>query len=534
MNNGSSSNLSTSPTENIPQYGVSNPISVAPPTENDKLHSEILIKILRSLNLYETTEQSAKREEVLGKLNQIIRDWVQEVCMFKGLSEQLAKDAGAKLFTFGSYRLGVNPPGSDIDTLCVVPRNVERTDFFDSLYNILQIHPGVTNLTAVPDAYVPVMKLYFEGIQIDLLCSRLSLTVIPDEFDLLDPNNLKHIDDQSVRSLNGCRVADQIMRLVPSIENFRTTLICIKKWAQARGVYSNVMGFLGGVAWALLTARICQLYPRALPSTLVARFFRIYTDWPWPAPILLTNIEEGGPLSRKVWNPRINTKDRQHLMPIITPAYPSMNSTYNVSESTKRILLKEFNRGREITFDIENGKNKTWVDLIEEFPFWEEYKYYLRIDCKAKTEEDHRKWVGFVESRIRFIILKLENTFGVKYVHPRPDTIKFQEENWRFVSAFFLGLRFDVKLTKEHGANVDLTPAVIDFRKAINEWRDKTEGMEISVNHIKCLQLPDFVFGDKPRPTQPKKRKRQSGQTNNKKLKSTATSTPPSSEKIPV
>jgi len=298
------------------------------------------------------------------------------------------------------------------------------------------------------------------------------------------------------------------MRLVPSIENFRTTLICIKKWAQARGVYSNVMGFLGGVAWALLTARICQLYPRALPSTLVTRFFRIYTQWPWPAPILLTNIEDGGPLSRKVWNPRINTKDRQHLMPIITPAYPSMNSTYNVSESTKKILLKEFNRGKEITFEIENGKNKTWDDLIEPFPFWEKYKNYLRIDCKAKTEEDHRKWVGFVESRIRFIILKLENTFGVKYVHPHPDTIKYQEENWPFVSAFFLGLRIDVKATKEHGAKVDVTPAVIDFRKAINEWRDKTDGMEINVNSIKGTQLPDFVFGDSPRPSQLTKKER--------------------------
>jgi len=247
-----------------------------------------------------------------------------------------------------------------------------------------------------------------------------------------------------------------------------------------------------------------------------------------------------------VWNPRTYPKDRQHLMPIITPAYPSMNSTYNVSESTKRILLKEFKRGREITFAIENGRNKKWEDLIEHLPFWEEYKYYLRIDCKAKTEEDHRRWVGFVESRIRFIILKLENTFGVKYVHPHPDTIKFTEENWPFASAFFLGLRFDIKLTKAHGAKVDLTPAVVDFSKTINKWTEKTNGMEISVNYIKRSQLPDFVFGNQPRPVaQPqKKRKRKStsGSTGTKKPKTTdstpppAPSTPPlpSSEKKPM
>lgn len=257
------------------------------------------------------------------------------------------------------------------------------------------------------------------------------------------------------------------------------------------------------------------------------RGFHTFLDSGPPSSILVSSIGAGGPLSRKAWNPRINPKDRQHLMPIITPAYPSMNSTYNVSESTKKILLKEFKRGLDITYDIESGKNnKTWEDLIEPFPFWEKYKYYLRIDCKAKTEEDHRRWVGFVESRIRFIILKLENTFGVKYVHPHPDSLKFDDENWPFCSAFFLGLRFDIKLTKERGAKVDLTPAVIDFRKAINEWPSKTEGMEINVNSINREQLPDFVFGDKPRPTPPqKKRKRVATQGNNKKQKS-STSNP--------
>jgi len=257
----------------------------------------------------------------------------------------------------------------------------------------------------------------------------------------------------------------------------------------------------------MLAARICQLYPNSLPSTLVTRFFRIYTQWKWPAPVLLTNIEEGGPLARKVWNPRTSHKDRMHLMPIITPAYPSMNSTYNVSESTKRILLKEFKRGSDITFSIES-QTKTWEDLFEQFQFWEKYKFYLRIDCLAKTEQEHRKWVGFVESRIRFIILKLENTLGVKYVHPHPETIKFNDEKFPFASAFFLGLRFDVKRTKANGAKVDLTPAVIDFRRNINDWRDKSQGMEINVNWIKRAQLPDFVFGDQPRPPPQKKRKK--------------------------
>lgn len=38
-----------------------------------------------------------------------------------------------------------------------------------------------------------------------------------------------------------------------------------------RGLYGNVFGYLGGISWAILTARVCQLYPNAAPSILVRR-----------------------------------------------------------------------------------------------------------------------------------------------------------------------------------------------------------------------------------------------------------------------
>jgi len=337
-------------------YGVTEPISLAKPTPTDYKQTEKIISILRDkYNLFPSEEECRKREQVLGKLNKIIEEWVKNVGIKQGLSEQLAADAGSRLVTFGSYRLGVHSPGADIDTLCIAPRHVTRKDFFGDLHDMLAKDPLVTDLQPVPDAYVPVIKMAYDGIYIDLLFARLSVAMIPENFDILDEENLKNVDDETQRSLNGPRVADHILRLVPNRENFRMTLKCVKLWADKRGIYGNVLGYLGGVAWAILVARICQLYPNALPNVLLSRFFVVYKQWKWPHPILLKPIDEGT-LGFRVWNPKANQKDRQHLMPIITPSYPSMNSTYNVSKSTLNVITEEFKRGEKIALLAEAGK----------------------------------------------------------------------------------------------------------------------------------------------------------------------------------
>ena len=48
-------------------------------------------------------------------------------------------------------------------------------------------------------------------------------------------------------------------------------------------------------------------------------------------------MAEGFP-SYAVWNPVTNPRDKAHLMPIITPAYPAMNSSYNVGEPQMRLI----------------------------------------------------------------------------------------------------------------------------------------------------------------------------------------------------
>ena len=52
------------------------------------------------------------------------------------------------------------------------------------------------------------------------------------------------------------------------------------------------MGYLGGVAWAILVARVCKDNPKAEPNQLLTRFFQFYREYDWgpEAPITLCDI----------------------------------------------------------------------------------------------------------------------------------------------------------------------------------------------------------------------------------------------------
>jgi poly(A) polymerase len=84
--------------------------------------------------------------EILSKLNSLVKEWICEASIKRNMPQNVAEQVGGKIYTFGSYRLGVHHKGADIDALCVAPRHIDRSDYFTSFFEILKQQKEVTDL----------------------------------------------------------------------------------------------------------------------------------------------------------------------------------------------------------------------------------------------------------------------------------------------------------------------------------------------------------------------------------------------------
>ncbi|GKV44914.1 hypothetical protein SLEP1_g52048 [Rubroshorea leprosula] len=217
-------------------------------------------------------------------------------------------------------------------------------------------------------------------------------------------------------------------------------------------------------------------------------------QWWWPNPVMLCPIE-ADELGLTVWDHQRNPRDRLHHMPIITPAYPCMNSSYNVSLSTLHVMMEQFKCGNRMCEEIELNKVQ-WSALFEPYLFFEAYKNYLQLDMVASDADDLLGWKGWVESRLRQLTLKIErDTNGMLQCHPYPN--EYADTSKQFPHcAFFMGLQRKEGVNGQKGQQFDIRGTVEEFRQEIHGYVFWKPGMEIFVSHARRKQLPAFVYPD--------------------------------------
>ena len=167
-------------------------------------------------------------------------------------------------------------------------------------------------------------------------------------------------------------------------------------------------------------------------------------------PIMLNNIQSNPPgtlLSdeRQVWSAKTNFKD---LMPLITPAYPAMNSAFNVNLHSFEIMKNEIKRGSELIIDI--IRDKKWEKLFEKTDFFLKYGHYLSCHILGTGDNtESRSWIGFVESRIRRLTLyPYLDTLPIKTpIQLFPIVSKTNKSEYSL--CYFIGFDLDLDILRE-------------------------------------------------------------------------------------
>jgi poly(A) polymerase len=457
--------------ESVEVFGTTEPISLASASSRDVEGTKKMLHFLDSVAPTESDEGLLERWESLIELEEKITRWLSNRC---GIRVPSGKGdivyALCRVLTFGSFRLGIIRPSSDIDTLVLIPSSVSRDRFFSEfISDILAKDPCVSECLPVTDARVPIAKVKYRGIFLDILVACVPPTAIVAGMDSVDDSLIFKVDEKCMKSMNGIRVADKILKLVPDPRTFREASRMIKYWAQQRCIYGNSVGYFGGVSWSMAVARVCQLYPNFSARQIVERFFYTFASWSWEdnGPILLCHpqemkippslIRQGGVavLSQfKDWNPVKYSSDRFQIMPVITPIFPSHNTTYNVTETQKTIMTDEIKRGKDLIQLMHIGGDSVgWADLCAPLPFWDLFGEYLELSISGKTVEVFSRFKGLVESRVRALIRCIEQLDKHIVVRPHPDM--FLRDS--LSGSFFLGLNVPDTTT------VDLRSAIEQF-----------------------------------------------------------------------
>lgn len=377
-------------------------------------------------------------------------------------------------------------------------------------------------MIAITRAIVPIIKCDFGEIRLDIGFVTVDFNVadmdpLSDEF-LLNDRLLAAMEENMVRSFNAYRNAHLVYRsildglqgdLLPAetrLANYRMTILCIKLWAKKMGIYGSMLGYFGGISLAVMVAKVCQLYPNLCPVGLMERFFFLYHMFPWSEiPILVETIEDNAELDF-LTRGKIYFKKEDLELPrgnkrtqlVISPAFPQMNTTYNVSDSQLKIIESSLREAFKVITFIEKGELE-WEDLFISYPLFHDFDHFLEIEILSKDEDSFYRWKGLIQARLRYLILSFEQETEEKVLYhlwPQEFNIYFtQQPEYKYACFYYIGLK---SLQMQHEL-LNLTHLAKEWKKSLYEqWEGNPQENLVYVSSKRRNELDTFVYNPQP------------------------------------
>jgi len=470
--------------------------------------------ILTNISAPSSKKQLHTAQDVFSKVRLFVESWYAQKTKGTRLDvpPRNRDRIPPRLVDFGSMHLqGPLHCGSDIDMLFVVEYSPEFDDWKTQLKDFERFVMDCDGVSSIcrfsMSAFTPpLIRFRIEGFHIDLQFARVpqdALRALHDESQLdidWEKRFYNRMDPPSLLGLRAVAVSRRIVKYVPDLNRFRTLLRAVKTWAKRRKIYKHAFGYPGGIAWAIMVAKICHEYHEEFKEKslmgLLEQFFKFYDSLDWGQ----ENVVSLGDLGKG-----FNIYIQSRFMIVLTPERDPNNCCHNINGSSLEAIRKEFRRANRI---MKNVRGSPLADILlsicEPHDFFIRYPVYLRFDI-ASWEKDEF-YQGLTAGALRKFTSQVHAYDEILEVRLLPEAMLVDEEDYhpdlreinqtmkgRELHAYWIGLQFRRPNNDSPKAVTKLLDVSMSkLQQSLARTRDRTQDHWFSF--WKREQLPDWVF----------------------------------------
>lgn len=467
----------------------------------------------------ENAEERQLRHRLVDAIDSICQQWIASSAA--ATTSASSPPPSGKLFLSGSYGLDVHSRSSDLDLVLLAPQCVSVDQFFNRMPPLLrsqlptigQHQWSVAEING-QHVFMPLIKMHSGGcrIAIDLLYCQSRLLSVDSNVDVLTDVDVKRVIDgfhesdmplegqlanerfysphtaernaKNFRAISGYRINQFFLHSIAERELFLRSLRVVRLWARRRLIYSNAYGFLGGISWAILLARVLSDMRQEGAATGLSSgdsatmhvlnvFFNSWSRYPWSS-----GWNPAG--SKSLGEAAANHHQPTPIMQIVTPVAPQQNSAHNISASQFSLIVSELRRADQL-FRADKPPLSSASALLQHlcrpFPFFHRYKHYWLIVAKGSAH-----WRGLIDSRMRCLVELVEHNRNVRLAHIYPNS------DYRAAAAsassWLIGLCF-----RDDAPGANLEQEIVEFQHF--QLKFKKAGDQISFYPLKRHELAD-------------------------------------------
>lgn len=189
-------------------------------------------------------------------------------------------------------------------------------------------------------AKIPIVKLEYLGVQLDVLYCAMTTPSHPPEDPVAYLQDYRHIGMDKADSLSfmGWRTCKVMLGMITDHEAFKWSLRIVKQWARNRGIYGFNFGYLNGISLVIMLIKVQQhlalaALEKTMPETptssfvdkleplktrvndLVQCFFLLFADWDFEnSPIFIHQTQDQ--------DLDMLDESQKSAFPVLTPVRP--------------------------------------------------------------------------------------------------------------------------------------------------------------------------------------------------------------------